>query len=111
MFKTREKLIIINSIKFNDEVISQIDEDILILNQSKQFDHLRLIIIKSTNLIESRSQIRKSVISKNQYMTQRTRNAYITIMTQSKTSFDFFVAAQIINLKEKNAKRLNQRLQ
>jgi hypothetical protein len=32
-------------------------------------------------------------------------------MTQSETSFDFFVAAQIINLKEKDAKRLNQRFQ
>jgi dihydroorotate dehydrogenase len=75
MFNIREKLIIINSIKFNDEVISQIDEDILILNQSKQFDHLRLIIIKSTDLIESRSQIRKSVTSKDQYVTQRIRDA------------------------------------
>jgi hypothetical protein len=113
MFKTRKKLIIISSIKFNDEVINLAeDENILFLNQSKQFDHLRLIIIsKSVDLTESRGQIRKSVTSKNQYVTQRVRDAYIAIMTQSKTSFDLFVAAQIINLKEKNAKRLNQRFQ
>ncbi len=112
MFKTREKLIIINSIKFNDEIINLAEDDnILFLNQSKQFDCLRLITIKSANLTESRSQVRKSIISKNQYVAQRARSAYIAIMTQSEASFDFSVAAQIINLKEKDAKRLNQRLQ
>jgi hypothetical protein len=84
----------------------------LFLNQSKQFDHLRLIIIsKSVDLIESRDQIRKSVISKDQYVAQRARHAYIAIMTQLEIFFDLFVAAQVINLKEKDAKRLNQRLQ
>ncbi len=113
MFKIREKLIIIKSIKFNDEVINLTDDDItLFLNQSKQFDYLRLIIIsKSVDLIESREQIRKSVISKDQYVTQRTRGVYIVTMTQLEASFDLFVVAQIINSKEKDAKRLNQRLQ
>jgi hypothetical protein len=115
MFKTREKLIIISSIKFNEEVITLLKDDnnkTLILSQSKQFDCLRLIVIfKSIDLIESRDQIRKSVTSKDQYVTQRVRDAYIAIMTQFETSFDLFVAAQIINLKEKDAKRLNQRLQ
>ncbi len=113
MFKTREKLIIINSIKFNDEVINLIaDENTLFLNQSKQFDHLRLIIIsKSVDLIESREQIRKLVISKDRYVTQRTRGVYIATMTQFEASFDLFVAVQIINSKEKDVKRLNQRLQ
>ncbi len=44
-------------------------------------------------------------------MAQRTRGVYIATMTQLEASFDFFLAAQIINLKEKDAKRLNQRLQ
>jgi hypothetical protein len=113
MFKIREKLIIISSIKFNDEVINLAEDDnILFLNQSKQFNHLRLIIIsKSVDLIESRNQIRKSVTSKNQYVAQRARDAYIATMTQFEASFDLFVAAQIINSKEKDVKRLNQRLQ
>ncbi len=112
MFNIREKLIIIKSIKFNDEVINLTNDDIsLFLNQSKQFGHLRLIIIKSMNLIESRDQIRKSVILKDQYVTQRIRDAYIAIMTQSEASFDLFVVVQIINLKEKDAKRLNQLFQ
>jgi hypothetical protein len=113
MFKTRKRLIIISSIKFNDEIINLTeDENILSLNQSKQFDHLRLIIIsKSVDLIESRDQIRKSVTLKDQYVTQRARDVYIATMTQLEASFDLFVAAQIINSKEKDVKRLNQHLQ
>jgi hypothetical protein len=115
MIKTREKLIIINSIKFNDEVINLMKKDdikALLFSQSKQFDHLRLIIIsKSVDLIESRNQIRKSVISKDQYVTQKTRDAYIAIMTQFEASFDLSIAVQIINSNKKDAKRLNQRLQ
>ncbi len=112
MFKTREKLIIVNSIKFNDEVINLIDDSNVFLNQLKQFDHIQLMTLsKSVDLIESRDQIRKSIISKDQYVTQRTRDVYIATMIQLEASFDLFVAAQIINSKEKDAKRLNQRLQ
>ncbi len=99
------------SIKFNDEVIILNDKK-LVLSQSKQFDCFRLIIIsKSIDLTESRRQIRKSITSKNQYVAQRARNVYIAIMTQLEVSFDFSIAAQIINLKEKDVKRWNQRLQ
>jgi hypothetical protein len=51
------------------------------------------------------------MIFKNQYVTQRVKNAYIAILSQSKANFDLFVAAQIINSKEKNVKRLNKRFQ
>jgi hypothetical protein len=70
-----------------------------------------MTLSKSVDLIESRSQIRKSIILKNQYVAQRARNAYMIIMTQLETSFDFLVAAQIINSKEKDVKRLNQHIQ
>jgi hypothetical protein len=52
MSKTREKLTTFILIKFNEEIIIKNDQD-LYLNQSKQFNHLRLIIIsKSVDLIE-----------------------------------------------------------
>ncbi len=112
MFKSREKLIIFISIKFNDEVISRNDKiDSLLLNQSKQFDQIRLIHLSSIDLISSRNQIRTSMTFKNQYVTQRVKSAYIAIFFQSKASFDFFVTVQIINSKEKDVKRLNKRLQ
>jgi hypothetical protein len=110
-FKNREKLTHFTSIKFNDEVISKNDHDLL-LNQLKQFDQIKLINLSfSVNLISSRDQIRKSVILKNQYVAQRAREAYIATLSQSEISFDLFVAAQIINSKEKDVKRLNKRLQ
>ncbi len=114
-FKKREMLTIFTSIKFNDEVINLIinkNDYILSLTQLNHFDQIRLINIStSIDLISSRDQIRKMMTSKNQYVIQRTKNAYIITMTQSKVSFDFFLTAQITNLKEEDAKRLNKRLQ
>jgi acetolactate synthase small subunit len=111
-FKRREKLNLITSIKFNDELIILVDNDnILNLTQSKQFDQIRLIDVKiSIDLTSSRDEIRKMITSKDQYVAQRAKETYIVIVSQSKTSFDFFLNAQIINSKEDNAKRLNQRL-
>jgi hypothetical protein len=55
----------------------------------------------------------KSVTSKDQYVTQRTRETYIATMSpsQSKVSFDLSLAAQVTNSKEEDVKRLNKRLQ
>ncbi len=114
-FKKRKMLIVFISIKFNDEMINLItnkNDYILSLTQLSQFDQIRLINISiSINLISSRDQIRKIMTSKDQYVAQRTRNAYIITMTQSKVNFDLFLTAQITNLKEEDAKRLNKRLQ
>ncbi len=112
IFKKRKMLITLISIKFNERVIS-IDSSInvLLLNQFKQFDQIRLINISiSIDLISSKDQIRKSVISKDQYVTQRVRETYIAIMFQSKVSFDLSLAAQVTNSKEEDTKRLNKRL-
>jgi hypothetical protein len=65
----------------------------------------------SVDLIDSRNQIKKMITSKDQYVIQRARGAYIVIMTQSKVAFDLSLAAQVTNLKEEDAKRLNKRLQ
>ncbi len=115
MFKKRKMLIIFTLIKFNDEMISinlieNINKDIknnhsLFLTQSKQFDQIRLINIStSIDLIDSRDQIRKMMTSKNQYVAQRAREAYIATMTQSEVSFDLFLAVQITDSKEEHAK-------
>ncbi len=117
-FKKREKLISITLIKFNDDLITLIenvesnDNNFLLLIQSKQFDQIRLIDVKtSIDLKSSREEIKKMITSKDQYVAQRAKEVYIVIVSQSETSFDFFFDAQIINSKEKDAKRLNQRLQ
>jgi hypothetical protein len=115
MFKKRKMLITLTSIKFNDEMINLIinkNDYILSFTQLSQFDQIRLINISiSIDLISSRDQIRKMMTSKDQYVAQRARNAYIITMTQSKVSFDLFLIAQITNSKEEDAKRLNRRFQ
>jgi hypothetical protein len=42
---------------------------------------------------------------------QRARKAYIATLSQYEISFDLFVAAQVINSKEEDVKRLNKRFQ
>ncbi len=113
-FKKREKLISIILIKFNDDLIILIenvknnDNNFILLTQSQ----IKLINISfSIDLISSRDEIRKMITSKDQYVAQRIRRAYIAIVSQFEASFDLSFAAQIINLKEEDAKRLNQRLQ
>jgi 3-polyprenyl-4-hydroxybenzoate decarboxylase len=111
-FKKRKMLITLISIKFNDKMIIINSSDILLFNQLKQFDQIRLINMTiSVDLIDSREQISKMMTSKDQYVAQRARDAYIIIMTQSEANFDLFLIAQIINFKEEDAKRLNKRLQ
>ncbi len=112
-FKKREKLNLIISIKFNDElIILTNDDNALLLTQSKQFDQIKLINLSSSiNLTSFREEIRKMIILKDQYVVQRARDAYIATISQFEASFDLSFAAQIINSEEKNAKRLNQRLQ
>jgi hypothetical protein len=119
MSKKREMLIIFISIKFNDEIISLIEFELtsknsysLSFTQFKQFDQIQLINLSiSVDLISSRSQIRKMMTSKDQYVAQRAKRAYIATMTQSEVSFDLFLTVQITNPKKKDAKRLNRRLQ
>jgi hypothetical protein len=112
MFKKRKILITLISIKFNDEIIIIDSSGTLLLNQLKQFDQIRLINMTiSVDLIDSRDQIRKMITSKDQYVVQRAKDAYIITMTQSEASFDLFLTAQVTNLKEEDAKRLNKRLQ
>jgi hypothetical protein len=94
-FKKRQKLNLIISIKFNNELIILADDDnnkSLLLTQSKQFDQIRLIDVKiSVDLTSSRDEIRRMIISKDQYIAQRAKEVYIVIVSQSEASFNFFL--------------------
>ncbi len=58
-FKNREKLIDINLIKFNDEMINKNDKNLL-LNQLKQFDQIKLINLSfSVDLIQFKKSNQK----------------------------------------------------
>ncbi len=112
-FKKREKLNLIISIKFNDEWIILVNDDnTLLFTQSKQFDQIKLINLSfSINLTSFREEIRKMITFKDQYVAQRTRDAYIATISQFEAFFDLSFVVQTINSKEEDAKRLNHRLQ
>jgi hypothetical protein len=111
MIKEREKLISDQSMKFNEELIRcDLVIELIHLNQKKLCQNLQLIALKSMNLISSKDMIRKSVISNDQYVGQRARNAYIASLTQFEVSFDLSSAAQVISSKKEDVMRLNKRL-
>ena len=115
--KNRNQLTFQHPIKFNDAYIKQENSSrqknsqFFYLNQERLCKNLRLIESKPSDLTSARGVIRKSVSFGNQYVAQRARGAYIATLNQPKAAFDLSFAAQVINPKQENAKRLNKRIQ
>jgi hypothetical protein len=110
MTKSRDHLDSNSSIKFNDTIIERQENDIY-LRQISQSDHLQLIQSFDIAITSSRDKIRLALISKEQYVTQRARDAYVASICQSKASFDLFLAAQSIEVSSEDITTLNKRLQ
>ncbi len=111
MTKTREQLTLENSLKFNDTRIERIDSNEAIY--FRQETHIQDIqLIQSIDIITTnvRSKMRIKLISKEQYVTQRTREVYLTSICQSKASFDLSRAAQLIEYSSDDIISLNKRL-
>ena len=109
--KPRKQLTTTTPIKFNGGYLKQTGINDIFLNQERLCQFLRPVKLQPTDLINTRGTIKKLATSKNQYIAQRIRGAYIAFLSQSEASFDFSFAAQTINPKEKNARALNRRLQ
>jgi hypothetical protein len=110
MTKSQNHLDPNSSLKFNDTIIERQENDIY-LRQISQSDHLQLIQIVDIATTSSKNKIRPALISKEQYVTQRARDAYVASICQSKASFDLFLAAQSIEVSSENITTLNKRLQ
>jgi hypothetical protein len=110
MIKSRDNLESNSSLKFNDTIIERQENDIY-LRQISQSDHLQLIQSVDIAITSSRDKIRFALISKEQYVTQRARNAYVASICQSKASFDLSFVAQSIEVSSENITTLNKRLQ
>jgi hypothetical protein len=109
--KEREQLTNTNPLKFNSGLISLVNGTIQ-LTQEQQCNNLKLVSTKQpTDLVSSRGEIRKAVVSKDQYLSQRARGAYIATVCQPEATFDLSFAAQTTNPREDNVKALNTRLQ
>ncbi len=110
MTKSRNHLDLDFSLKFNDTIIERQENDIY-LRQISQSDHLQLIQNVDIAIISSKDKVRFALTSKEQYVTQRARDAYVASICQSKASFDLFLAAQSIEVSSENITTLNKRLQ
>jgi hypothetical protein len=110
MTKSRDNLESNSSLKFNDTIIERQEHDIY-LKQIFQSDHLQLMKDVDIAIISFRSKIKLALISKNQYVAQRARDAYVASICQFETSFDLSLAAQSIEISSENITILNKRLQ
>ncbi len=108
--KERECLTSTKGIKFNGGII-QLQDDGITLTQERQCGNLGLVSTKSTNTTSSRGTVRENLSTKEQYIAQRARGAYIASVCQPEATFDLSTAAQAINPDEKDVKALNKRLQ
>jgi hypothetical protein len=110
MIKSRDCLDSNSSLKFNDTILERQENDIY-FRQISQSDHFQLIQNVDIEITSSRNKIRFALISKEQYVTHRARNAYVALICQSKASFDLFLVAQSIEVSSENITTLNKRLQ
>ncbi len=110
MTKSRDHLDSNSSLKFNDTIIERQENDIY-FKQISQFDHFQLIQNVDIAITNSKDKVKRALISKEQYVIQRAREAYVSSICQSEASFDLFFAAQSIEISFENITTLNKRLQ
>jgi hypothetical protein len=111
LIKTRKQLSLENALKFNDTRIERIDSnDTIYFRQKTHIQDIQLIQSIDAIIISARSKMRIKLITKEQYVTQRAREAYLTSICQSKASFDLSRAAQSIEYSSDDIISLNKRL-
>ena len=108
--KDRDQFTFKHFFKFNDVYIKQKGNSFH-LNQDRLCKNLRLVTPKSSDLTSARGVVKKKMKFENQYVVQKTKNAYIATLNQSEATFDFSFATQVINPKKEDAKMLNKRIQ
>ena len=110
MIKKRECFSTTNSIKFNDMKIEFQKNETIIIKHALYVKNISSIKNQNFSFISAKSIVRKKLISKNQYVIQRARNAYVISICQFETSFDLAYAAQAINVISDDIALLNKRL-
>jgi len=109
--KEREQLSIENTLKFNGGIIRLSNDGSVTLSQERQCTNLTLISGNTTDSTSSRGVTRKALLTKDQYVAQRARGAYIASVCQPEAAYDLSVAAQAIEVTENDVKSLNKRIQ
>jgi hypothetical protein len=94
MIKSREQLISDNPLKFNGTRIERIENDTIYFRQETHIQEIQLMQLIESIIISVRDKIRIMLTSRDQYIVQRAREAYLTSICQSEASFDLSHAAQ-----------------
>jgi hypothetical protein len=95
--KTRERLTSDNALKFNDTRIERIGpNDIIYFRQETHIQDIQLIQSTDAIITSARGKVRIKLITREQYVAQRARDAYLTSICQLEASFDLSRAAQFI---------------
>ena len=71
---------------------------------------LRLVEMTNTDLTSSRGAIRRNISTKDQYVAQRARGAYLATVSQPEAAFDLSFAAQTTQPSDNDIKLLNKRI-
>ncbi|KAI1005289.1 hypothetical protein K3495_g2938 [Podosphaera aphanis] len=110
--KDRQILTPSNPIKFNGGHIYQdkLSRSIT-LTQHLQCINLMPVNSDAVDIVSARGKTRRAVSTKDQYIAQRARGAYIASMCQPEAAYDLSSAAQITDPDASSIKALNKRLE
>jgi hypothetical protein len=114
MTKARDQLTSNNSLKFNGTRIERLNPDEPIYyRQETHIQGIQLIQSIESTTTSARGKVRIKLTPREQYVTQRAREAYLTSICQSEASFDLSHAAQFIDSTfcQDDVIALNKRLQ
>jgi hypothetical protein len=109
--KDYEQLSASTDLKFNGGIIHLQDDGSITLTQERQCKNLKLVLNKSVDSTSSRGVTREHLSTKEQYVAQRARGAYIASVCQPEAAYDLSVAAQATDITDKETALLNKRLQ
>jgi hypothetical protein len=110
--KDREQLQLDKDLKFNGAVVhTENANNTITLTQERQCQNLKQVTKTEATTTSSRGAIRKDLTTKEQYVAQRARGAYIASVCQPEAAFDLSVAAQAKEPTETEIKALNTRIQ
>ena len=93
--KKRECLTSTRNLKFNSSII-HLENDSnssITLTQEWQCKNLKLVRGENATTTSSRGTIRQNLTTKDQYIAQRAKGAYIALVCQPEAAYDLLVAA------------------
>ena len=108
--KEREELTATNPIKFNRGQLT-LKGNSLTLNQMQHCQNLRAVSLETVDLTSAQGVVRKQIPTKEQYVVQRARGAYVATVCQPEAAFDLSTAAQVTEPMSDDIKKLNKRLE